>query len=254
MIRLKRLYPQLLPWLDVLALFQWGALLLKFYVSGQLQLLIHPNYNLLVLAAGAVFLVLSSLRAKHLIYRRRTGVNDGPLQHVTLFPPGLGAGLLLGAAVLGFVIPPAILASDTALQRGVNESLPYTRMEAQSFYNPIPPEERSLLDWVRTLNAYPEPDAYRDQGVDLKGFVIHSPTLPSNYLLISRFVISCCAVDAYPIGLPVQLKTDREEYPQDTWLQVQGRMATGEFDNRRQLVIVAEEIETIPTPRDPYEF
>jgi len=254
MLRLKRLYPQLLPWLDVVALFQWGALLLKFYFSGQLQLLIHPNYNLLVLGAGFGFLIFSSLRAKHLIYRRRSGVNDGPVQHVTLFPPGLGSGLLLVSALLGFLISPAVLASETALQRGLNESLPYTRTEAQSFYNPIPPEERSLLDWVRTLNAYPEPDAYRDQKVNLKGFVVHSPTLPENYLLISRFVISCCAMDAYPIGLPVQLTTDRGDYPQDGWLQVQGRMATAELADRRQLVIVAEAIETIPTPRDPYEF
>ena len=32
------------PWLDSLALLLWGALLLKYWGTGQLALLIHPNY------------------------------------------------------------------------------------------------------------------------------------------------------------------------------------------------------------------
>lgn len=252
MLRLQRLYPKISPWLDVFALLNWGLLMIKFRLSGQLQLLIHPNYNHLVFVAGIGFVILSALRAKSIVSRSQRPANAMP--HVTLFPPGLGAALLLGTAILGFIIPPTVLSSETALQRGIGESLPYTRVEAQSFFNPIQPEDRSLMDWVRTLNAYPEPDAYTDQAVDVTGFVVHSPNLPDNYLLLSRFVISCCAVDAYPIGLPVQLAGSQDEYPQDSWLQVQGTMITEDLDGRRQLVIAAGAIETIPTPADPYEF
>lgn len=254
MVRFRFLIPPLvLQWLDVLALLSWGSLLLKYYVTGQLRLLIHPNYALLTVVAGFTLLVIACFRGLRLITRRRqTGELDTML-HSTLLPPGFGMILLTSVAIAAHLIPPTVLASETALQRGVSDALPTTQTEVQSFYNPTPPEERSLLDWVRTLNAYPEPDAYAGQAVDVTGFVVHPPDLPDDYVLLARFVITCCAIDAYPVGLPIQV-SDREKYPADSWLSVQGVMGTETLTNRRQLVIEADAIETIPTPDDPYEF
>ncbi|MEM8642434.1 MAG: TIGR03943 family protein [Cyanobacteria bacterium P01_G01_bin.54] len=250
MLRLRSWILGLLPWLDVLALISWGSLMLKYHATGQLRLLIHPNYAPLTLAAGFVLLIVGCLRLLYLL--RRKGVVQ-ELPHFTLLPPGLGMGLLTGVAIAGLIIPPTVLASDTALQRGISDTLPVTQTQVQSFKNPTPPEERSLIEWVRTLNAYPEPDAYTDQAVDVTGFVVQPPELPKDYLLVSRFVITCCAVDAYPVGLPVRVG-DRNNYPADSWLRVQGVMATETFGSRRQLIIDPEEIEIIDTPDDPYEF
>ena len=141
-----------------------------------------------------------------------------------------------------------------ALQRGVNDTLPVTRVETQSFRANIKPEDRTLLDWIRTLNAYPEPDAYSGQPVKFTGFVIHKDHLPENYLIISRFVLTCCAVDAYSIGLPVKLDQSRNFYAPDTWLDLEGEMITETIDGKRQLVIQAKIAKIIPTPDDPYSY
>lgn len=247
-------FRQLISWLDVLALVAWGVLLLKLTATGQLRLLIHPNYTALVVGAGIVLLAAGSIKGWGLLQRRRGQKSSPAMQHITLFPPGWSTGLLLVAAIAGLLIPPRVLASDTALQRGIGESLPRTQTQTQSFRATVAPEDRSIVDWVRTLNAYPEPDAYAGESVEVTGFVVNNPAFSQDYLLICRFIITCCAVDASPVGLPVKLSERAEDYANDTWLQIKGKMATETIEGKRQLVIVPESLEKIPTPKDPYSF
>lgn len=237
------------PWLDVLAIASWGILMLKYWLTGKLNLLIHPNYFWLVITGGLGLLVVSSLKALELLRRRRTRV----AAHITLFPPGFSSTLLLTTAIVGLLFTPRVFASQTALQRGVTDSLGATRTQPQAFRSSVRPEKRSLLDWVRTLNVYPEPDAYTGQKVKLQGFVIHPPELPPEYLLLSRFVITCCAADAYPVGLPVKL-TARQSYPPDTWLEIEGKMITENLGDKRQLTIQASSLKQIPEPKNPYDY
>jgi putative membrane protein len=257
------------PWLDVLALLTWGALLLKYWITGQLKLLIHPNYFGLVFVTSIVLLILGIFRTGQLILKPRNSTLDSTqsetLGHITLLPYSWGSGLLLATALMGLAIAPGVLSSQTALQRGITESLPEVRFQTQTFRATVKPEERSLIDWVRTLNAYPEPEAYAGQKAKVTGFVVHLPQLPDNYFLLCRFVITCCAVDAYPIGIPVKVETSRTAYPPDTWLEIEGEMTpeTLPIDNtnlaqtgsdRRQLVISARSLQKIPTPADPYDY
>lgn len=251
-----------LPWIDVLGFLAWGILLLRYWITGQIRLLIHPNYFFLAIITGIALIGISGLKAWQLIAASQNpSLNLPKMQHVTLFPPNFSRALLVITAILGFLIAPGVLTSETAMQRGVSESLPLTQAQPQSFRASVKPEERSLIEWVRTLNVYPEPDAYSGQKVNVSGFVVYSETLPENYLLLTRFILTCCAVDAYPVALPVKLEQPRTAYPQDTWLEVKGQMITESFnvnENReppkRQLVIAATAIEKIPTPKDPYGY
>ncbi|NEP27497.1 TIGR03943 family protein, partial [Moorena sp. SIO3I6] len=97
-------------------------------------------------------------------------------------------------------------------------------------------------------------DAYTGQKVKVDGFVVIAPNLPPDHLLISRFVITCCAADAYPLGLPVKLTENRNDYPSDTWIEVEGNMITETLDDKRQLVIEASGIKKIPEPENPYYY
>ena len=239
-----------LPWLDVLAIMAWGILLLKYWLNGKLALLIHPDYFWLVIVTSIALLTISGLKGYSLLRRRRT---TAPLAHITLLPPGLSGGLLLATAILGLVVTPRVFASQTAIQRGVTDSITLTRSQPQAFHSSRRPEERSLIDWVRTLTVYPEPDAYTGQKVKVQGFVIHPPELPKDYLLLSRFVITCCAADAYPVGLPVKLP-QQQAYPADIWLEVEGQMDTEDLAGKRQLTINARSITQIPEPQNPYAY
>jgi putative membrane protein len=257
-----------LPWLDVLAILAWGILLGKYWLMGQLQLLIHPNYVPLVAITSILLVFLAGLKIGQIdrVNKPKNLIdNIDPIEHITIFPLGWGSSLLLITAILGLAISPQVLTSQAALQRGIGESLPLLREQTQLFRTNTNSEERSIVDWVRTLNTYPEPDAYMGQKANLTGFVVHLDQLPANYLVLSRFIITCCAVDAYPVGIPIKLDQSRSAYPADTWLKVEGTMITetlasnhpnhqNQDGSERQLVLKAESIEKIPTPSNPYDY
>lgn len=252
--------------LDILATFSWSVLMLKYWFTGQLYLLIHPNYFLLVFASGIILFILSMAKIVQVVldYKNNSYLEEkDDYQGANLLPKGWASSLLLSVAILGLTIQPMVLNSETALQRGITDSLPPTTLQAESFLNQTPPEGRSLIDWVRTINVYPEPDNHIGQPANITGFVVHINHLPENIIYLSRFVLTCCAVDAYPVGILVELPTPRQEFPPDTWLEVQGVMNTATLPplerinedsqrERRYVVLQAEVVKTIPTPRNPY--
>ncbi|MBW4446845.1 MAG: TIGR03943 family protein [Spirirestis rafaelensis WJT71-NPBG6] len=243
----------LLPWLDVIAIAAWGVLLLKYWLTGKLNLLIHPNYFGLAIASGISLLIVAFFRTQELWRRRRRDIVANA-EHINFFPPGWGSALLLTAAILGLIFTPRVFASDKALQRDVGDLLGTARIKPQQFRASTPPEKRSLVDWVRELNVYPEPDRYSGQKAKVQGFVIHPPNLQKDYFFLGKFVLTCCAADAYPVGLPVKLAPNSEQYTADTWLEVEGQMATEILSGKRQLTITASSIKKIPQPKDPYSY
>jgi uncharacterized repeat protein (TIGR03943 family) len=240
-------------WLEVLAIAAWGVLFLKYWSDGKLYVLIHPNYFWLTVVAGFVLLMVASWRAIILLRQRRSTTEP---QHITLFPPSVSSLLLIAIAILGLMIPPRAFASQTALDRGVTDTLNLTRVKPQAFRSGSNSEDKSIIDWLRTVTVYPEPDAYAGQKVKVKGFVIHSPKLPQNYLLISRFILTCCAADAYPVSLPVKLPTNqnRDAYKPDSWLEISGQMVTETLEERRQVTIAAQSLQPISEPKNPYDY
>jgi uncharacterized repeat protein (TIGR03943 family) len=241
------------PWLDALAVTSWGILMLQYWISGRLYLLIHPNFFGLVIACGIALLIIGLLKMRQ-VWRERRRVNTPTVQHLSLFPPGWGSALLLTVAILGFMITPRAFGSETALQVGVNDLLSTGRVQPQSFRPSVRPEERSLVDWVRTLNVYPEPDSYTGQKAKVKGFVIHPPGLGEEFIFLARFVITCCAADAYPVGLPVKLSENQKRYPPDTWLEIEGTMITETLMGKRNLTIAATSLTEVPQPRNPFSY
>jgi uncharacterized repeat protein (TIGR03943 family) len=250
----SKLSNQLLSWLDVVAITAWGVLILKYWLTGKLNLLIHPDYFWLAITGSIGLLIIGIFKAMQL-WRQRRRYEIPNTQHISLFAPGWGSALMLTAAILGLMITPRVFASDKALQRGVTELVGATRVQPQAFRANTLPEKRSLVDWVRTLNVYPEPDAYTGQKVKVQGFVIHPSEMGKEYLLLAQFVITCCAADAYPAGLPVKLNQgNRDQYPPDTWLEIEGQMVTENLLNKRQLTIAATSLKTIPQPKNPYSY
>jgi uncharacterized repeat protein (TIGR03943 family) len=237
-------------WLDIAAVTAWGVLLLKYAIDGTLYILIHPSYYLLATVTGGCLCLIGLFQSWRLF--RGKIVRPQEL-HSSLLPQGVATMLLLGTAIAGLIITPKLFTSNAAIQRGVSaEAVTVTRSQTQTFHTNVNPESKTLVDWKRTLDNYPEPDAYLGQKVNINGFVFHPKDLPANYLLLSRFVITCCAADAYPVSLTVKYTGDRS-YPQDSWLQVKGKAIVETLSGSRQFVIDASEIKPIAAPKNPYQ-
>jgi len=72
--------------------------------------------------------------------------------------------------------------------------------------------------------------------------------------MIARFIITCCAADVYPVGLPVKLIQNRSTYPPDTWIEIEGEMLTEKIEGKRQLTIQEKKITRIEQPVNPYDY
>lgn len=68
----------------------------------------------------------------------------------------------------------------------------------------IPPQQRSVLDWLRVWQAADGPVSSEGQPADITGFVYHDPRLGANRFLIGREVIAAAAADAAALGLVVE--------------------------------------------------
>jgi uncharacterized repeat protein (TIGR03943 family) len=245
-------------WLDIFAIGLWGAVLLTFWRTRQLGLLIHPAFNGLVVGAGLLLLVVFFSSALVIVRSRRSARSaeeDGAANHTPVLPAGMTGTLLLVAALMALVVPPKPFTSTKVMARGgPSETLIATRANPQAFRSNAKPEDRTLLEWVRTIAAYPEPDAYGGQRAVVSGFVLRSDELPTGYFWLARFAITCCAADAYPITLTAKMPPGRAIPPNDTWLQVSAEAKSVTWDDRRQVAFQIETVKEIPAPKNPYDY
>lgn len=250
--RISGYWQKFLPWLESCAITAWGILLTKLWISGQLYLLIHPNYIPLTVIAGLGLLFVGGVEAWR-VAKRRQGYSNNQ-QHVNLIKPSISSSILLIVAIIALFINPRPFTSEKAIHRGVIENIADARTIPKSFRASNRPEERTLIEWVRTISSYPEPDAYKGQKAKITGFVVHSPDQPDNMFLLTRFVITCCAADVYPVSLPIKINESRASYPPDRWLQVEGQADVDNSNGKRQVVIVASNITAIAEPKNPYDY
>ena len=253
--RIHIYWQKFLPWLEACAITAWGVVLTKLWLFGQLFLLVHPNYIPLTAIAGLGLIAIGVTEAWRVSQRRRnTATSANAQQHVTLIKPSLSSSLLLIVAIAALLINPRPFTSEKAIHRGVIDNIADARTVPKSFRASNRPEERTLVEWVRTISAYPEPDAYKGQKVKLTGFVVHAPDQPDNEFLITRFIITCCAADVYPVSLPVKIAESRSKYPPDRWLQIEGQADVDTTNGKRQVVIAASNITAIAEPKNPYDY
>jgi uncharacterized repeat protein (TIGR03943 family) len=169
--------------------------------------------------------------------------------------PAVGWLLSLPLAVL-LLIAPTSLGSFAASRQAVKT----TRLaQAQNVdFDPLPEvvggrvpltltdfSERGLYDSKESLKGIP---------VRLVGFVNHDKAAPGGFFL-TRFKISCCAADAYPIQ--VVLHGDAGQWPDDTWLSVDGVWKPTEVAPDSQALLRGEltvqKVTKLTTTPDPYE-
>ena len=216
--------------LPPLVLTLWGWVLVWSSLSSRLDLLLNAAFHPVVVIAGVVLMLLGLLQLR-LLGRRRAGVT--PLVWL----------LSAGVALLILVLPPEPSFSDLAASRP--DSLPAA--PSLSFF--LPPEQRTLTEWVRLLRSQPDPELHAGDPVRISGFVLDRPGEP---LLLARLTVRCCLADATPAGLPVDWPEEANPQP-DQWFSIEGTMIVQERNGVPVSVVKPNRMTLIPRPDRPLE-
>lgn len=222
--------------------------------SGQLVLYIHPRYvvfTIVMVVVALVFVVAAVLFSGR-------GDDDAPSSRLgrLLALGGVAVALVLSVGML--VLPPATLSSVTAGQRDINgsalgssgASLDDAAAAPQAAFASF-----TVVDWASLLRQTTDPEFYRDKPVDVVGFITPDPVDPDNVFYVSRFFVTCCAVDAQPAGVPVYLPGWSSTLSADQWVQVRGVFAsTPSPASDQPLSVIPESVDPTEQPREPYLF
>lgn len=218
-------------------------------LNQQLQLYIHPRYIIFsaVMALFGMLFVLLSTRQ-----------NDSVPRDLLSWRKVAGMVVLLCLAFAVFiVIKPAILGSSTVTQRGVNTNTAVlTNSDTSSLlFGNNDYSNLSIKDWSSLRAQLSDPAYYRDKKVNVSGFVSASKNDSPDIFYVSRFVVTCCAVDASPVGVPVYKPNWKTVFAEDEWVHVEGSYIDNPANDRTEKSVVKPlTLQKISQPKDPYVY
>ena len=167
------------------------------------------------------------------------------------FPDCLFFSLLLFPVLLGLLVKPAGLSSLAAVKRGVSLKLEDREINIlESLKQKVEKEgqyRRLNIKQILALSQK-EPESIQDSLVTTEG-IIYKKTEDSASFILIRFLITCCAAHATPLGIKVKSEK-AEEFKQDSWVKVYGKL---ELRGEGPLII-ADNIVFVPALADPYLY
>ena len=233
-----------------------GLFFLSKLWSATLYLYINQRYAVLTVLGAVAFLALSANAWREWWVGRPSAAGTAPPtpSDCTTFS---GWPLLLIAlpVALGLLIPPQPLGAAAVANRGLNTSAPLSPVNSApvKLSVSVAPADRNLLDWLRAFDQAGDAQALAGEPAQVTGFVYHDPRLPASQFFVSRFVLTCCVVDATPVALLVDWP-DAQRLPNDAWVQVSGSIQAGEFQGQTGPLIEADQVLTITAPGQPYLY
>lgn len=235
----------------IILLFVIAVATLWLAATGRLTLYIHQRYIVFTTSMAVVALVMASAsvitqsrayQQTHFIWWRRVAA----------------CVMVCMVAGMALFVPPTALTTTTATQRGINkgavtrlstEKLSQASIFAQRDYSRL-----TIKEWAGLLAQTHDSAFYRGKTVNLTGFVTPD-TADAQIFYVSRFVVTCCAVDAQAVGVPVYAPGWRERYQPNSWVTVTGDFAAHPQQRPQQpIVIMPRSVTSTTQPKEPYEY
>lgn len=229
-------------------------------ITNQLGLYIHPRYDVFTVvmtAIAAIFVLLAfALLPNTVADTLHQDAHTDQRQPQTIkWLTALSVMLVVVSVVALLIIPPATLTTSTAEQRDINGSV--TTISPGDSVNLVGGDYTSFTvrDWAGLLRQGADEDYFAGKIPTLVGFITPDADDPDNVFYVARFVVTCCAVDAQPIGVPVYLPSWQKQYNTDDWVSVSGSfIANPSINSKQNLVLQPAKITITAQPAQPYVY
>lgn len=232
------------------------SVVLWLWWSGNLSLYIHPRYHVFTAAMAAIAVVALVVFAAVRLSRAKSGHDHDHEGKAT--PAEWASTVIAGVALVALVaLPPATLTTQTVDNRSINQS---GLGDASAVFDEAADGESdtfasfTVREWAAILSQTSDPSFYAGKPVDVIGFVSQDPEDADQFFL-TRFVVSCCSVDAQPVGVPVRLPGWQEVYAEEEWLNVSGQFVLNPSSQSSEPIVLSpENVEPTERPNEPYLF
>lgn len=171
--------------------------------------------------------------------------------------------------VLFLIVRPSNLPTYAALKRGIQTEF-LSENILKSIQEQIEAEGKYKKLTIKQLLVFSKskPEQINEKDVVVEG-IVYKEKDDEKFTLI-RFLITCCAADATPIGVEVVYKKKeeqklyeetppvpenielekKEEFKNEDWVKVKGKVII----EKGKAIIIAESVEKINQPPDPYLY
>jgi uncharacterized repeat protein (TIGR03943 family) len=242
-------------WLGIVLVLLGVAATVWLAFTGQLELYIHPRYvifSVVMAALGGALAILAIAVAPEPTHHDDADHVRRPLLSGVRFASA--AALVLVAVGVLVVLPPATLSASTAQQREVNSTAldePADSTELQGADS----TSFTVKTWASVLRSGPTPDYLATHPLDVVGIVLPDADDPDNVFFVARFSITCCAVDATPIGVAVYEPGWSASLAEGDWVRVAGSVDfTPSSSSSEIYAVIPDTIEPVSEPDDPYLY
>jgi putative membrane protein len=155
---------------------------------------------------------------------------------------------------IGLFIPARPLDSSAFATKGFNTAGPLVSSNSTAKVIDTASEDRNILDWVKIFNYEKDLTPYLGQQAAVIGFVYRDEQLLNeNQFYVSRFILSCCAADAFSIGM-VANWPEAKTLKNDSWVLVKGPVSSLKMHDQTVLVVDATSVQSVPAPEQPYLY
>lgn len=225
--------------------------IVKLALTESLGYYIHPRFHLLTIIS---VIVLSVIIVISFFLRSTRDIPWHNSKHVSV--SAIVAISIIGLALL---IPPVPLSPQASSQRLSVD----VAKRIQSLYSP---SQRSTCDgtiegerpttlhnWQVVIANCKHDKALNGTPINITGFVVGTDggLYGSDVFYIGRYFVSCCAVDADPVTLPV--KTTGPLPQENSWLSISGTLQQSS-NNDDVYIITDATIKKTVQPEDSYEY
>ncbi|HMO58631.1 MAG TPA: TIGR03943 family protein [Roseiflexaceae bacterium] len=216
-----------------------AAMLLTKVLRGVMIFYIHPRYTPLVAAAALVVALLAYVRMRAIFESAAEPLGKRAVAY---------AALALAVA-LGTLVPARPLGAGTLSSSGLDAG----RSANADLIADGRTAEWDLLQWSIAFSIYGAGEPLLGSPVDVVGFVFYDAQLAGDGFIVARYVISCCTADGSGAGMPVAWQGG-VALPTDSWVRVRGTLGARERNGIAEPILLAESIEPVAQPRNPYLY
>lgn len=224
-----------------------GGALLKISFTGTYLRYVKPSHQWLLIAGGAVMILLAAVSIVREL-RGRRDLDDHGHAH-----SARSAWLLVLPVLAVFLVGPPPLGSDSVGRAAGNRpEVPSTEGEGSTLFPALPAGDPIALPLgdFSSRAAWDSGHSLDNRTARLTGFVVQE----GDDTYVARLAIGCCAADAFPVKVKL-LGQELSHLADDSWIEVDAVLRPGSAtrDNFYVPSVTVHAVRDIPEPEDPYE-